>query len=75
MWREVERKDGERRELELKADILAKGCRVERFRDTYESAWSVIGHLWKNKDDQQPKATNKKGEKGKDDIPGAKESP
>jgi hypothetical protein len=39
----------ERREAELKesfwADMLARGCRVERFQNTYQSAWSAIGSL------------------------------
>jgi hypothetical protein len=46
MWGEVAKEKGERREKELKEtfwkDMLDNGCRVERFEDTYESAWFVI---------------------------------
>jgi len=49
MWGEVKTEHGERREKELKdtfwKDLLDRGCRVERFEDTYESAWFVIDHL------------------------------
>jgi len=41
--------EGERREAEMKAtfwaDMLAQGCRVERFQNTFQSAWYVIGSL------------------------------
>jgi hypothetical protein len=40
--------EGEMREAELIrgywADMIAQGCRVERFQDTCESAWHIIGH-------------------------------
>jgi hypothetical protein len=46
MWGEVRKETGERREKELMGsfwkDMLAAGCTVERFEDTYESAWLII---------------------------------
>jgi hypothetical protein len=49
MWGEVKQENGERREKELKEafwkDLLDGGCRVERFKDTYESAWFIIDRL------------------------------
>ncbi|KIM86840.1 hypothetical protein PILCRDRAFT_317843 [Piloderma croceum F 1598] len=49
MWRRVWGTEGEEREARLKskywADMIAQGCRVERFQDTYKSAWHIIGHL------------------------------
>lgn len=49
MWGEVRKENGERREQELKRDfwkgMVADGCRTERFEDTYESAWRIIGNL------------------------------
>ena len=42
---------GEMREAELKkvhwADMVAQGCKVERFENTYESAWRVLHDLEK----------------------------
>jgi len=47
MWSKVGEEGGIRREDELKRvfwkEMVAGGCRVERFRDTHESAWSIIG--------------------------------
>ena len=44
-----ERKKAEGREKELKElfwkDMLTGGCRVERFKDTYEYAWDIIGRI------------------------------
>jgi hypothetical protein len=49
MWGKVEKVEGEEREEELKSDfwkdMLANGCRAERFENTYESAWQVVGRL------------------------------
>ncbi|KIM73947.1 hypothetical protein PILCRDRAFT_716716 [Piloderma croceum F 1598] len=49
MWGEVKKENGERREKELKEtfwkDLMDEGCRVERFEDTYESAWFIIDRL------------------------------
>jgi hypothetical protein len=49
MWGEVKTENGERREKELKEtfwkDLLDEGCRVERFEDTYESAWLIVDRL------------------------------
>jgi hypothetical protein len=49
MWSEVRQESGERREAELVngfwKDLLHEGCKVERFLDTYDSAWDVAdGH-------------------------------
>ncbi|KIM82904.1 hypothetical protein PILCRDRAFT_820198 [Piloderma croceum F 1598] len=48
-WTEVPIERGVRREQELKAgfwnDMIADGCEIARFEDTYESAWSIIGGL------------------------------
>ena len=42
---------GEKREAEIRTAIqpmmLQKGCRLERFRKTYLSAWDIIGSLMK----------------------------
>ena len=42
MWGKVEKREGEEREEELKSDfwrdMLANGCRTERFENSYESA-------------------------------------
>lgn len=49
MWSEVKQSRGEEREEELKrvfwAEMIRQGCRVERFQDTAESAWGIIGNL------------------------------
>ena len=49
MWGKVGMEEGAQREQELKEglwkDMLADGCRTERFENTYESAWHVIGSL------------------------------
>jgi len=49
MWNDVREETGVRREGELKKyfwnEMLANGCRTERFEDTYESAWRIIGSL------------------------------
>ena len=40
---------GDNRERELKmsfwADMIAKGCKVARFKDSFESAWEIVGAL------------------------------
>jgi hypothetical protein len=47
MWSEVRQESGARREAELTdrfwKDLLDAGCKVERFLDTYDSAWDIIG--------------------------------
>jgi hypothetical protein len=47
MWGKFDKKDGERREAELERDVwtemMADGCRIERFENTYESAWRIVG--------------------------------
>ncbi len=49
MWRNIPEELGIRREEELKKDVwkdmVAGGCRTERFQDTHESAWGIIGSL------------------------------
>jgi len=47
MWGKVDPVEGAKREEELKGDfwkdILAAGCRTERFEQTYKSAWDIVG--------------------------------
>jgi len=49
MWNEVLREVAERREAELKnkfwSDMLAQGCKMQRFGGSYDSAWKLIGQL------------------------------
>ncbi|KAF7974367.1 hypothetical protein HWV62_12330 [Athelia sp. TMB] len=49
MWGDVPQQTGEQREEELKGkwwkDMIAQGCHVQRFTDSYDSAWEVIGKL------------------------------
>jgi hypothetical protein len=49
MWSDVRAEAGERREQELRKhywkDMVAGGCRTERFEDTYESAWRIVDSL------------------------------
>jgi len=49
MWGEAKKESGERREEQLKRDfwqgMMADGCRIERFEDTYDSAWRIIGNM------------------------------
>jgi len=49
MWSDVREDTGARREEELKREfwneMLANGCRTERFEDTHDSAWRIIGSL------------------------------
>jgi hypothetical protein len=46
MWSKVSEAEGIAREKELKSKfwngMLADGCRIERFKDTHESAWRII---------------------------------
>jgi len=55
MWGEVKRENGERREQELKREfwkgMVDDGCRTERFKDSYDSAWHIIGNLVKKNQD------------------------
>jgi hypothetical protein len=52
MWTKVTMEEGEVREGELKRkfwkDMMAGGCRIERFKDTHDSAWSIIDGLARN---------------------------
>jgi len=47
MWSEVPKVKAVEREKELKDDfwkeMVAAGCKVHRFKDTYNSAWGIIG--------------------------------
>src|ERR1700692_2938193 len=46
MWNEAQQESGNRREAELKSEVwknLLNGCKIERFLDTYDSAWDIIG--------------------------------
>jgi chromosome condensin MukBEF ATPase and DNA-binding subunit MukB len=49
MWGEVKPESAERREAELRrefwTDMVHDGCKTERFQDSYESAWKIIGKL------------------------------
>jgi hypothetical protein len=49
MWSDVRKETAVRREQELQndfwAEMLANGCRMERFEDSFESAWRTIGSL------------------------------
>lgn len=49
MWSKVDPEEGLQREEELKdelwKDILAQGCRCERFENTFESAWHIVSNL------------------------------
>jgi chromosome condensin MukBEF ATPase and DNA-binding subunit MukB len=49
MWAYIPMELGNRRERELKRevwkDMLGDGCRIERFEDTYESAWHIVDSL------------------------------
>lgn len=49
MWSKVTNEEGEAREGELKIkfwkNMIAGGCRIERFKDTHDSAWSIIDGL------------------------------
>jgi len=46
MWKKVTEEEGIAREKELKSkfwnEMLADGCRIERFTDTSDSAWEII---------------------------------
>jgi hypothetical protein len=58
MWSDVNPAIGISREIELKriyGDILPRGCRVERFEDTYESAWLIIDRRQKMLEEQTAK--------------------
>lgn len=49
MWGETPAPIGAEREGQLRdkywADMMEKGCTVQRFRDSYESAWRLVGIL------------------------------
>lgn len=49
MWSIVNPEKGVQREIELKRDfwndMVRDGCRTERFQDSYESTWEIIGNL------------------------------
>ena len=68
MWRRVWGTEGEDREARLKsaywANIIAQGCKVERFQDTYESAWHIIGHERKMVEEQAVKESDEREAEG-----------
>ena len=49
MWGKVSKEEGNEREDELRRDfwgeMVAHGCRTERFENTYDSAWRIIGSV------------------------------
>ncbi|KZP23368.1 hypothetical protein FIBSPDRAFT_1015410, partial [Athelia psychrophila] len=48
MWSETKPETGARREEELKgfwADMITQGCIVQRFEDSNQSAWEIVGKL------------------------------
>ncbi|KIM73935.1 hypothetical protein PILCRDRAFT_716400 [Piloderma croceum F 1598] len=49
MWSEAREATAVRREDELRSvfwrDLVADGCRIERFEDTHQSAWRIIGNI------------------------------
>jgi hypothetical protein len=49
MWSKVEEETGEQREEQLKTSfwegMVSNGSRIQRFNDTYESAWNIVGRL------------------------------
>ena len=44
MWGKVDAREGAKREEELKRDFW-KEIRTERFENTYESAWHIVGSM------------------------------
>lgn len=50
MWDGIREETGGRRETELKEtfwrDMIADGCKTERFYRTYESAWDILNNLF-----------------------------
>ena len=52
MWDEVGDAEGKEREELLKndfwKDMMANGCKTERFENTYEDAWRIVGSLSQN---------------------------
>jgi GTPase Era involved in 16S rRNA processing len=65
MWSEVkERTVAEAREDQLKndfwTDLEEKGCRIERFEETYKSAWDIVGNLAVKAQVQSNQSTPKK---------------
>jgi hypothetical protein len=49
MWGKFTKEEGKQWEVELLSgflkDIVANGCRTERFENTFESAWGVVGRI------------------------------
>jgi hypothetical protein len=52
MWSKVTEEEGTMREEVLKRevwkDMLGDGCKTHRFKDTYESAWHIVGSVMQN---------------------------
>jgi hypothetical protein len=59
MWGQINKEKGLQREDELLrtfwGDMRDGGCRVERFEDTYDSAWRIIGSLEKGRAEAENK--------------------
>jgi hypothetical protein len=55
MWSLVGEKEGTRREEELKRDVwndmVHDGCGIERFDNTFDSAWNIVGNMMKKNSD------------------------
>jgi len=51
MWGEENMENGQRREEELKrrlrAEMVTRGCQVQRFLNTYDSAWDIVDNAIK----------------------------
>ena len=49
MWERVKEAEGMRREVQLKSDffkdMIGSGCKIERFKNTHQSAWDILGSL------------------------------
>ena len=47
MWSKVSENEGRKREDELKdmfwKEMMSNGCKTKRFKDTFDSAWDIVG--------------------------------
>jgi len=59
MWNQIGKERGLQREDELLKtfwkNMVDGGCKVERFQDSYESAWKIIGSLKKGRAEAENK--------------------
>jgi hypothetical protein len=69
MWSYVPKEVGNKREEDLKRevwnDMLANGCCVKRFENTYDSAWSIVGSLTQQEPDLTLLIQKEMGDDGK----------